>query len=103
MTDATENTLQLSEVSDATDNTLQLSEVSDATENTLCFCKVSFSKIEVAVGDKVDEGDSLVILSAMKMENEIKSSISGIISKIHIKEEELVRDGQLLIAIKEGE
>lgn len=60
-------------------------------------------KVKVKEGDKVEEGDSLVILSAMKMENEIKSSISGVISKISINEEELVKDGQLLITIKESE
>lgn len=60
-------------------------------------------KVKVKAGDKIEEGDSLVILSAMKMENEIKSSMSGIISKISIKEEELVKDGQLLITIKESE
>lgn len=60
-------------------------------------------KIKVKAGDKIEEGDSLVILSAMKMENEIKSSTSGIISKISVKEEDLVKDGQLLITIKESE
>ena len=60
-------------------------------------------KVKVEVGDKIEEGDSLVILSAMKMENEIKSSMSGVISKISIKEEELVKDGQLIVTIKEGE
>ncbi len=60
-------------------------------------------KVKVEVGDEIDKGDSLVILSAMKMENEIKSSMSGVISKISIIEEELVKDGHLLITIKESE
>ncbi|MEN8192014.1 MAG: biotin/lipoyl-containing protein [Bacteroidota bacterium] len=36
-------------------------------------------KINKNVGDKVEKGESLIVLEAMKMENEIKSSTSGII------------------------
>jgi biotin carboxyl carrier protein len=56
-------------------------------------------KIKVAPGDKVEKGTPLVVLSAMKMENEIRSEGKGIVSKIKVKEDELVKDGQIMIDI----
>ena len=47
--------------------------------------------------DKVQEGDSLLILDAMKMENIIKSDFTGIIKKISIKENQSVSADELLI------
>lgn len=57
-------------------------------------------KVKVKVGDTVEAGTPLVVLSAMKMENEIKSEGNGIVTKVAVKEDELVKDGQLLIDIK---
>jgi biotin carboxyl carrier protein len=58
-------------------------------------------KIKVKEGDRVTEGTPLVVLSAMKMENELRSEGDGIVHKISIKEDEVVKDKQLLIDIKE--
>ncbi len=58
-------------------------------------------KIKVKEGDRVTEGTPLVVLSAMKMENELRSEGDGIVHKISIKEDEVVKDNQLLIDIKE--
>lgn len=58
-------------------------------------------KIKVKEGDKVEEGTPLLVLSAMKMENELRSEGSGIVSKISIKEDDLVKDRQILMDIKE--
>lgn len=58
-------------------------------------------KIKVKEGDRVTEGTPLVVLSAMKMENELRSEGDGIVHKIAIKEDEVVKDNQLLIDIKE--
>lgn len=57
-------------------------------------------KINTKKGEWVDEGTSLVILSAMKMENEFKSSGAGIVTRIEIKEGDVVREGQLIMEIK---
>jgi biotin carboxyl carrier protein len=57
-------------------------------------------KLKVKEGDTVMVGTPLVILSAMKMENEIKSEGKGIVTKVTVKEDDLVKDGQLLIDIK---
>lgn len=56
-------------------------------------------KIAVQEGDEVEEGDVLLILEAMKMENIIKSPIKGQVKKILVKEGETVAKKQLLIEL----
>jgi pyruvate carboxylase subunit B len=56
-------------------------------------------KVEVAEGDSVSEGDGLVILEAMKMENEIKAHASGTVQKIHVSAGKAVEKDELLIVI----
>ena len=55
--------------------------------------------ILVKDGQEIKEGDSLLILEAMKMENVIKSPGQGVISKVNIKKGEAVEKGQVLISI----
>jgi len=57
-------------------------------------------KIKVKVGDIVDIDTPLLVLSAMKMENEIKSEGKGTVAKIMVKEDDLVKDGEILIDIR---
>ena len=52
------------------------------------------------VGDKVKEGDTLCIVEAMKIMNEIPSPYSGEIAEIYVINEELVEYGQPLFKIK---
>ncbi|TWJ18352.1 sodium-extruding oxaloacetate decarboxylase subunit alpha [Geobacter argillaceus] len=56
-------------------------------------------KIEVTQGQKVQEGDLLLILEAMKMENEIFADKDGIVSQIHIQEGNAVDIGQILLTL----
>ena len=56
-------------------------------------------KIEVAVGQKVQEGDLLLILEAMKMENEIFADKDGTVSQILIQEGNAVDIGQILLTL----
>ena len=51
-------------------------------------------KIEVKVGDKVAEGDTLMILESMKMEIPVVSTDAGTVVKILVAEEEPVSEGQ---------
>ncbi len=39
--------------------------------------------VEVRVGDSVEEGQTILILEAMKMQNEVAAPISGMISAVH--------------------
>ncbi len=50
-------------------------------------------------GDEIEEGSSLLILEAMKMENVIKAEGSGTIEKIHKSIGNTVEKGQLIIEI----
>ena len=53
----------------------------------------------VKVGDKVNEGDVVCIVEAMKMMNEIKSDFSGTVSKILVDNSDPVEFGQPLFII----
>jgi pyruvate carboxylase subunit B len=56
--------------------------------------------IKVKIGDKVNAGDSLVIIEAMKMENEIQAQKAGTIVGIHIEKGESISPNETLIEIQ---
>jgi len=56
--------------------------------------------LEVKQGDKVKEGDSILILEAMKMENSIKCPKDGIIKSVHTQKGDAVEKGKLLIELE---
>ena len=60
-------------------------------------------KIEVEPGQEVQEGDLLLILEAMKMENEIFADRDGIVGRIHIEEGNAVVIGQPLVTLLGGD
>lgn len=57
-------------------------------------------KIEVKVGDKVADGDTLMILESMKMEIPVISTEDGTVAEILVKEEEPVAEGQAVVALE---
>jgi oxaloacetate decarboxylase alpha subunit len=56
-------------------------------------------KVLVKNGDVVNSGDVVIIMEAMKMETEIRASISGVVSNISTKEGDVVQTGQSLLFI----
>ncbi|WP_461829133.1 sodium-extruding oxaloacetate decarboxylase subunit alpha [Aquifex sp.] len=56
--------------------------------------------IKVNVGDEVKEGDVLLVVEAMKMENEIHSPIDGVVEEIFVRVGETVNPDEVLIRIK---
>jgi biotin carboxyl carrier protein len=56
--------------------------------------------IEVAVGQAVKPGDGLVILEAMKMENEFKASVTGTVKEIRVEVGQTVNPGTVLLVIE---
>jgi biotin carboxyl carrier protein len=56
-------------------------------------------KVTKKVGEQVELGDSVIILEAMKMENDLKSPASGIIENIFVTEGSAVEKGTLLLSI----
>jgi biotin carboxyl carrier protein len=57
-------------------------------------------KILRQVGDNISRGETVMILEAMKMENEIKSNIDGIITEIHVSEGKPVEKYISLFSLK---
>jgi len=53
--------------------------------------------LRVSAGQTIEPGDTLLILEAMKMENIIKSSGSGIVKRVTVKKGDSVEKGQVLI------
>jgi biotin carboxyl carrier protein len=60
-------------------------------------------KILVAVGDAVEVGQTVIIVSAMKMESEFKASKAGIVSEIPVAEGDTVDGNQVLVVIEDEE
>lgn len=58
-------------------------------------------KIMKKVGDQVTKGETVLILEAMKMENEIKSGADGTIKNINVKEGQALEAGFLMVEIEE--
>ena len=56
-------------------------------------------RVLVNVGDTVSENQPLMILEAMKMENEIVAAKAGVVAGIHVKEGQVVNPGDALITI----
>jgi biotin carboxyl carrier protein len=56
--------------------------------------------ILVKVGDKVNAGQTVIKMEAMKMENEIKSVSAGVVKAIHVSQGVNVAEGELLISIE---
>ncbi len=52
------------------------------------------------VGESVKKGDSILILEAMKMENDVRSPVDGVISEIHAKDRGSVEKGDVLVVFE---
>ena len=57
-------------------------------------------KIQVAVGDAVEEDDTVVILESMKMEIPVESEDSGKVKEIRVEEGQSVNEGDVLVVLE---
>jgi biotin carboxyl carrier protein len=57
-------------------------------------------KVFVKPGDAVTEGQGLVVVEAMKMENELKSPKAGTVKSVHVKEGVAVENGAPLVVVE---
>jgi acetyl-CoA carboxylase biotin carboxyl carrier protein len=57
-------------------------------------------KIEVAVGDTVGDGDTVVILESMKMEMPVESEDDGVVAEIKCEEGQSVQEGDVLVVLE---
>ena len=56
--------------------------------------------VMVAEGDKVKAGQTLILLEAMKMENNIEADRDGVVEQIAVRKEDSVLEGDVLLTIK---
>jgi acetyl-CoA carboxylase biotin carboxyl carrier protein len=57
-------------------------------------------KIECAVGDEIDEGDTVAILESMKMEMPVEAEDAGVVKEILCEEGQAVNEGDTLIVLE---
>jgi acetyl-CoA carboxylase biotin carboxyl carrier protein len=57
-------------------------------------------KIEVAVGDTVEDGDTGAILESMKMEMPVESEDDGVVAEIKCEEGQSVQEGDVLVVLE---
>jgi acetyl-CoA carboxylase biotin carboxyl carrier protein len=57
-------------------------------------------KIEVEVGDPVEEGDAVVILESMKMEMPVEAEDPGVVREIRCVEGQSVTEGDTLVVLE---
>jgi biotin carboxyl carrier protein len=72
----------------------------DSNENTISSpMPGKVVNVMVKVGDKVKEGETVIIISAMKMESEYKAPKDGIVKKINVKNNDTIEGNQVLIEL----
>jgi len=57
-------------------------------------------KVLVREGDSVQANQGLIVIEAMKMQNEVKSPKSGVVRKLGVKESAAVNSGDLLAIVE---
>ena len=57
-------------------------------------------KIEVEVGDTVEEGDTVVILESMKMEMPVEAEDEGTVAEVRCEEGQAVSEGDTLVVLE---
>ena len=57
-------------------------------------------RLLVEAGQQVERGDGLVVMEAMKMENELRADAAGRVSEIRVREGATVAQGQVLVTLE---
>jgi pyruvate carboxylase len=90
--------LKLSRRSAVADSALRRKAIGDAGE-VACPISGMVTEVSVNVGDKIEAGQEVFVVSAMKMETVIKAHINGRVKAIYAKANELVDAGDLIVEI----
>jgi biotin carboxyl carrier protein len=57
-------------------------------------------RVNVSVGDRVEAGHGIVVMEAMKMENELRATAAGIVKSVEVTPGTAVEKGALLVALE---
>jgi pyruvate carboxylase subunit B len=57
-------------------------------------------EVNVEEGDAVEAGDALLVLEAMKMENELQAPVDGTVKAIHVEADDTVDKNALLVELE---
>ncbi len=60
-------------------------------------------RVEVAVGQRVGVGQGLVVVEAMKMENELRAAAGGLVAAVHVAPGQVVEKGAPLVTLEVAE
>ncbi len=56
-------------------------------------------KVEVALGDRLEEGDTIAILESMKMEIPVLAEVAGSVKQLEVREGDSVQEGDLIAVV----
>jgi pyruvate carboxylase subunit B len=57
-------------------------------------------RVNVSIGDRVEAGQGIVVMEAMKMENELRATAAGTVRSIEVSPGTAVEKGALLVALE---
>ncbi|KXK03416.1 MAG: biotin/lipoyl attachment domain-containing protein [Acidobacteria bacterium OLB17] len=57
-------------------------------------------RLIAAVGDTVEKGDPVIVVEAMKMQNEIRAPKNGVVASVRVSDGDTVNAGQILLSIE---
>jgi pyruvate carboxylase subunit B len=57
-------------------------------------------RVSVKVGDRVEAGQGIVVMEAMKMENELRATAAGVVKSVEVSAGTAVEKGMLLVALE---
>ena len=56
--------------------------------------------VKVAAGDAVDAGDAMLVVEAMKMQNELRAPHAGVVERVAVEEGATIEHGDLLVVLR---
>jgi len=68
-------------------------------KQSLAFIPGTIAEIFVKKGDKVKEGQIMMLLEAMKMKNQVKAPFNGVVKDVYVKEGQIIAKNFLMIEL----
>lgn len=74
----------------------------EAPNENLLYSFIPGTVIDIFVkpNEKVKEGETLLLLEAMKMQNQIRMPFDGVIVKVNVKKDEVIPKNHLMVQVK---